>query len=448
MTYRRRLGALPLVAAVVFSGAGVMTADRGAAKAAEPLAGPYMLNPAPDGVTVCWLSDRECVGRVRWRAEGADRWNEVGEGARTRFHAVRVTGLSPDTEHRVEALSGDSPAGALAYRSPPAPGEAPDAGMTFFVYGDSQARPAVHEEVSAGILAEAERLKQHTFVLHVGDFTSNSDTSSEAEWSRQFFRPAAAMLRRLPLLPVRGNHEEVAKMFRRFFPEPGPPVALPDGCDYVLSYGPLRVLVLDQFVRGSASEAHLRWAMNSISEPGVRWRFAAFHEPIYSVGVHGSNTTYRGCVEPTLVAGRVHAVFSGHDHDYQRIKPMMGVTYFVSGGGGGTLSGKSAPPPEWLAKFRRDHNFLAVTVGAGKATVRALHAPKHGGVAFDEFDSVDIPLDCGWPVAGNGALPASPAAFPWRIGVAATVCLAAGLTVLYACRISRRRSGQSSVLPR
>ncbi|HOX06239.1 MAG TPA: metallophosphoesterase [Planctomycetota bacterium] len=241
------------VLAAAMSMAGLAAEDASGGPVHRGSVRPYMLAPAHDGVTVCWISERECVGRLRWQAEGVADWREAAEPAAGRFHSVRVARLQPATEHRIEAFSGDTPAGDLAYRSLPAPGADPGGGLTFFVYGDSQARSERHGLVAAGVLAEARRLNQFTFILHLGDFTDKAD--DHAEWARQFFRPAQETLRRLPIVPVRGNHDGDGASFRMFFPQPEPPGGAPGDTDRLVDCGPIRVLVLDRFAPESTAEA-------------------------------------------------------------------------------------------------------------------------------------------------------------------------------------------------
>lgn len=397
---------LPAAAAAVLL-AAVGAEDAG--KSAAPLAGPYMLAPAPDGVTVCWTTEEACVGSVRWRAAGAADRQEAREAAAAEHHAVRVSGLSPGAEHELEAFSGAASAGTLACRTPPKPGAEPPEPMTFYVYGDTRSNPAAHEKVAAALLAEAERLKQHTFVVHVGDFAQRG--SDEKEWGRQFFRPAAAMLRRLPLLPVRGNHEGDAGLHRQFFPEPRPPEKLAGSCEYSLDFGPARLLVLDEYaVEGR--EARLKWIAETLAAPGARWRFATFHEPLYATGDHGSSLGYRRYVGPAFSSGKIHAVFAGHDHDYERSRVLDGITHFVVGGGGAPLGGQTEPVPEWSARFVRTHCFLTVTLTADRMSIRALRPAGKAGAAAEEFDSVEIPLDCRWPAAGKPEPAPAPAPAP------------------------------------
>ena len=64
---------------------------------------------------------------------------------------------------------------------------------------------------------------------------------------------------------------------------------------------------------------------------GLEDRF--FHHPIYSSGgAHGSDLQLREQLEPLFLKYGVDAVFAGHEHFYERIKPQKGIYYFISGG--------------------------------------------------------------------------------------------------------------------
>jgi acid phosphatase len=78
-----------------------------------------------------------------------------------------------------------------------------------------------------------------------------------------------------------------------------------------------------------------QWLMTSLAASRANWKIAYFHHPIYSSGKkHGSNMRLRTDIEPLIVRYKVAAVFSGHDHTYERTKLQQGVQYFVSGAGG------------------------------------------------------------------------------------------------------------------
>ena len=73
-------------------------------------------------------------------------------------------------------------------------------------------------------------------------------------------------------------------------------------------------------------------------------------------------------LEPRFVAGGIDAVFTGHDHHYERTQPQQGVTYFVSGGGcKPPMSGPVSSRP--LSSILQ---FLLVSVRGDEMEVRCI----------------------------------------------------------------------------
>ena len=56
------------------------------------------------------------------------------------------------------------------------------------------------------------------------------------------------------------------------------------------------------------------------------------HKAAFSAGGHGSDEEIQQQWVPLFEQYDVPLVLAGHDHDYQRSKPIGGVTYLVSGG--------------------------------------------------------------------------------------------------------------------
>jgi hypothetical protein len=394
-----------LVALVCLAATGTARAPAAEQPGAELLSGPYAIAPGADGATVCWQTETKSPGAVRVRAEGAADWTEFRESGTTRFHAVRLAGLAAGADHQVEVLSGPGgkKLGGLALRTAPArAGE-----FTFFVLGDTQGRPEENARVPRAMLAEAQRLGQFALVLHVGDLAG--DGYDQQGLVRGFFRPAAGLLARVPVVPVRGNHDIDGPLLKRCFPAPAR-AGFFEADDYCLDYGPLRLVVLDGNAPGETRDRRMNWLRDRLAEAADRWRIVAVHQPIYSRGDHGAQDedvrTLRGLLEPYLVAGRVHAVLGGHDHDYQRSRPVQGVTYFVSGGGGALVERQPRiGPQEWSARYEPTLNFLTVTVGPEKLTVRALRPAGKDDAEFKAFDAVEIPRDCLWPAVDLAATP-------------------------------------------
>ena len=100
---------------------------------------------------------------------------------------------------------------------------------------------------------------------------------------------------------------------------------------YAFNAGGWRILSLNSETGHSAGSPQGRWLRSELRNPGT-CRIAFWHRPRFSAGKHGDQED----VGPLWSALRGHAaiVLNGHDHDMQRMRPMGGITAFVSGAGG------------------------------------------------------------------------------------------------------------------
>ena len=108
----------------------------------------------------------------------------------------------------------------------------------------------------------------------------------------------------------------------------------------------------------------LAWFRRALETSSAPWKIAYFHHPLYSSAErHGSAMDLRELLEPLFVRFGVQAVFSGHDHVYERVKPQQGVTYFVCGSSGqlrrGNLDRRS---PFTAVGFDQDEAFMVVEI--------------------------------------------------------------------------------------
>ena len=113
----------------------------------------------------------------------------------------------------------------------------------------------------------------------------------------------------------------------------------------------------------------------------ARWKFVFFHYPAYSCGQHGSTPYVDQYWVPLFDQYRVDAVFNGHDHDYERIRPdAAGVRYFVAG-----IGGKSVDPIRHNCPFQQvgaTHIYGDLIVSVDHSTVR-VDCVLVGGKLFD-----------------------------------------------------------------
>ncbi len=118
------------------------------------------------------------------------------------------------------------------------------------------------------------------------------------------------------------------------------------------------------------NQEQLDFLDTTLAETNARWKIVALHHPPYSAGYQGSNTDARRAFSPLFERHGVQLVLSGHDHDYQRSKPIGGVTYVVSGAASGTRrtgeAGFTAVSWSW-------HHFLDVTIFDDRLVLRAVN---------------------------------------------------------------------------
>ena len=105
----------------------------------------------------------------------------------------------------------------------------------------------------------------------------------------------------------------------------------------------------------------LQWLEKELAASGSDWKIVFFHHPIYSSGgTHGSDLQLREQLEPLFLKYGVDAVFSGHEHFYERIKPQKGIYYFVSGGAGKVRKGDVGKTPLTAKAFDTGYHFMLI----------------------------------------------------------------------------------------
>jgi 3',5'-cyclic AMP phosphodiesterase CpdA len=121
-----------------------------------------------------------------------------------------------------------------------------------------------------------------------------------------------------------------------------------------------------------ATQAH--WLELALQASKARWKIAVFHHPIYSSGKkHGSSIGLRKQLEPLFTRNGVQIAFSGHDHIYERTKPLEGIQYFVTGAGGKTRRGDIDMKSEFRqVSYDEDNHFMLIEVEDKQVSFQAI----------------------------------------------------------------------------
>ena len=333
--------------------------------------GPYLQNVQDASVTVMWEALEPCRGVVEWRSGALYDFTEPDDAAAR--HEVVLTGLPEQAaaiSYRIRCLSGEAadpraaPAAALVgtwndFRL----AAATDEPYRFVVYGDSQEFPETHARVVARMVAV-----DPDVAFSVGDRVS--DGTYEELWDWQIFEPGAPLLATTPLFGALGNHEEDSSIFYDLFSQPPPENY------FVVRYGNSCHIVIDSnYPYLFIATEQLAWLDEVLTtEPcaSATWRFAYFHHPPYCEGWEGydGDPMVRTLLVPWAEAGGIDLIFNGHTHDYERGE-QNGVTWIITGGGGGALDPWARDIP-YLTQFVADWHFVQVDVAGVTATVRAV----------------------------------------------------------------------------
>ncbi len=104
----------------------------------------------------------------------------------------------------------------------------------------------------------------------------------------------------------------------------------------------------------------LAWLDRELAASKAKWKIVYGHHNIYSAGVYKIDRVLQKDVTPILKKHQVRLWINGHDHNYQRSKPIDGTTYLVCGGGGAMLY--PVKPQSWTAFAQSIHSFGIVEV--------------------------------------------------------------------------------------
>lgn len=368
----------------VSSAARLFAADDAARLKPRFIGGPYIQNMVAQSVTVMWYTDVPC--RARLTVSDGRTTRTFSTRALKRVGEIEVSGLAPDTRYTysVEVLNslgqpGDRAAGeGWEFRTFPAEKRP----VTFVAYGDTRSLPDRHAKVCDAIAAE-----RPEFVLHTGDLVA--DGRNLASWVPEFFRPAGKLMRNVPMFACLGNHEGNSRYYFDF-------LSLPMGERYYsFDVLDMHFIALDSCIDFDRGSEQYKWLISDLEEhKDARWKFVFLHHPPYTSGNHGSVDENGVPKEKGIRTGRrlmpqlaakygITAVFSGHDHAYERSE-RDGTFYIVTGGGGAPNYGNpNARHNPYSKFFYSGLHYCLITVDGDRGSI-VVKTPE--GEVLDRFE--------------------------------------------------------------
>lgn len=208
------------------------------------------------------------------------------------------------------------------------------------IYGDTRSNETAHRKVIQSLAAHRPEIAFHT-----GDLNTKGIAQSEYDLFFQITKPLSDIC---PVYPAKGNHERSESLFLKNFP------AL-NGCTYyTVMHEGVRFIVLDSTKEIKPASEQYNWLSSTLADslPSI----VILHHPIFSSGAHGDELGLSLFMPGLFSNSGVKAVFSGHDHNYERSE-YNGITYIVSGGGGAPMRENRTDNPHSL-KFILDNHYL------------------------------------------------------------------------------------------
>ncbi|HTE52757.1 MAG TPA: metallophosphoesterase [Kofleriaceae bacterium] len=274
----------------------------------------------------------------------------------------------PDIHYRVKSALGTTP--DHKFRTGAAKGKR----FRFAVFGDTRSGHTVHRSI-----IEAIEREHVDFTIHTGDMVERG--GRQEQWTR-FFQIERPLMAEVPMMPLVGNHDVSGRdYFRRYFLH-----ALWSNNEhyFVRDWGNLRVVGVDSGIECREGCSQYYFAERALAEGERRGQLMvmAMHYPPYSSGEHGSSSDVQGPVSALARRHGVELVVAGHDHDYERTKPIDGTTYLVSGSSGAPI--RPVRPRWFTAEARTEPHYVLIDVEPERLILRAVN------LAGDTFDTTVI----------------------------------------------------------
>jgi predicted MPP superfamily phosphohydrolase len=217
-------------------------------------------------------------------------------------------------------------------------------------------------DATGAAVARAGESTPFDVLLLLGD--NSYPVGDPAKLPSTVFRPFAQTLKSgAQLLAILGNHDVKqhhadAQMKALHMP----------GRWWARRFGEVLIIGLDSNEPGNAEQR--AFLERTLRATDAKWRIVALHHPPYSAGYQGSDKRVRVAFSPIFEKYGVQLVLSGHDHDYQRSKPIRGVTYVVSGAAAGS---RRTGEDDFTAVSFSWHHFVDIAVFDDRLVLRAVN---------------------------------------------------------------------------
>lgn len=324
---------------------------------------------ASDSITITWKSNslQESIIKYDLTSKNGDERNYSSEctGQTTNFsniegfiHTVALINLIPNTTYYF--ICGSNSGGWSNEFKFKTPALQPK-NITFVAGGDARTNIGIRNGIS-NLMAQY----NPEFVLFSGD--AIDDGTNQGLWEDWFNSIQKYWVRNdssiIQIIPCLGNHENNASNYYEQY-------TLPNNEQwFAIDYSNfLHIICLNSETNISGDQ--LIWLENDLKQYNdTIWKIVFFHQPPYSSGEHPAREDIQALWCPIFDTYNVSVVFNGHNHIYERSKPIRnnstavsylnGTMYVTSGGWGAPLY--SINPKWWTEYTESAYHFCLINI--------------------------------------------------------------------------------------
>jgi len=220
-------------------------------------------------------------------------------------------------------------------------------------YGDprvGRGNPIARDYIDEQIVSEKPSL-----IIASGDLVAWG--SRQGLW-RDLIEGLELLVSHIPYVAAIGNHD-VSKenLFKRF-------LRAGDDKNYMsMPMGSGKLIILDSNEFQERGNEQYKFLKKELASANRAWPLVvAFHHPPFNFGHHKPRQDLIKAWVPLFQKYAVDLVLLGHDHDYQRIGPIGGVLYIVTGGGGAPLVRGPSHTDTHLKAFAETNHYVVLDI--------------------------------------------------------------------------------------
>jgi 3',5'-cyclic AMP phosphodiesterase CpdA len=228
--------------------------------------------------------------------------------------------------------------------------------VRFAIIGDSGTGQHDQYEVAAEMALYREKVN-FDFVIMLGDNIYGGHRPDD--FRRKFEVPYRILLDAgVKFYAALGNHDDPndERLYKAF--------NMDGRRYYTFKKGDVEFFVLDS---NYMDPNQLNWLEQSLQKSKAKWKIAYFHHPLYSNGrSHGPDLDLRTRLTPLFRQYGVNAVFSGHEHAYERMKPEDSIYYCILGNSGKLMTHDFRSSEGREKGFDTDRSFMLIEIAGEK----------------------------------------------------------------------------------